>query len=232
MLRSNAAEAQQADPATAGSPEVAWRPGRFHGVGVVLTIVAFVAFAVVLWEEGLEHRVREKNLGQVEPGLWRSGQLSRFNVGPTLSRVAPDLIVSLSYDNPENPHNMAEFEAAKTLGIRREHVNLAGDGTGDPMEYVDALQWMAEARDRGETVLVHCWAGSERTGGLVALYRVLFRGESPREAVKQMRGYGHDVDEGVLIDYLNEHVGAIATALAERGVLGAVPDPLPHFPRP
>ncbi len=206
------------------------RPGKFHSIGVVLTLIAFIAFGVVLWEEGLKDRVRKKKLGLVEPRLWRSGQISRFMIGPTLSQVSPDLIVSMSYDNPENPHNMAEFEAAKALGIRRQHVNLSGDGTGDPGEYVDAVQWIVEALQRDETVLVHCWAGTERTSGVVSLYRVLFRGESPADAVTHMRGYGHDVDEGVLINYLNQNIGAIAAALVERGVLDRIPDPLPVFP--
>ena len=198
-----------------------------------LAALAAIAFAVLLWEEGLKDRATYKNLARVEPGLWRSGQISAHAIGPALRRVGPDLIVSLSPDNLANPHNhnAAEARAARVAGVRREHVDLRGDGTGDPREYVDALTLIADARDRGETVLVHCWAGSERTGGVIALWRVLFRGEDPAVAVREMSDHGHDVEGGPLVDYLNRHLPEIAAALADRGVLERVPDPLPEFPR-
>ena len=202
-------------------------------VPVALVVVAVLAFAVLLWEEGLKDRATYKNLAQVEPGLWRSGQISAHAIGPALRRVGPDLIISLSPDNLANPanHNAAEARAARVAGVRREHVDLRGDGTGDPREYVDALTLIADARARGDTVLVHCWAGSERTGGVVALWRVLFRGEKPAVAVREMSDHGHDVEEGPLIDYLNRHLPDIAAALVERGVLDRLPDPPPEFPR-
>ena len=195
----------------------------------VVGVVAALGFGVLLWEEGLEGRATYKNLDQVEPGLYRSGQVSRFSVGPALRRIDADVIVSLSPDNPENPHNVAEFEAARHMGVERHHVNLRGDGTGDPQEYVDALAHIHDAREKGKTVLVHCWAGSERTSGAAALWRVLVRGESPEDAVAEMPRYGHDLEEGVLVDYLNDNVAAIAAGLVERGVIDRVPDPLPVF---
>ncbi len=194
--------------------------------------VVVLAGAVVLWEEGLEHRVVAKNLGVVEPGLYRSGQFSRFMIGPALRQTRPDLIVSLSYDKPTNPHNMAEFAAARDGGIERVHVNLRGDGTGKPKEYVEALVHIVNARRDDKVVLVHCWAGSERTGGLTALYRTLIKGQPADETiVQELDAYGHDLDEGVLLDYLNNNVGVIAQGLVNAGVIDELPDPLPVFSR-
>ena len=218
---------------------------RLLTVGIGLLATAGVC--VVIWEgfpkwsglprQGLKDAVVAKNLGQVEPRFWRSGQMSPATVAPTLSRLDLDLIVSLSPDNPENSQNMAEFRAATRLGIERVHVDLKGDGTGDPMEYVDALRHIIIAREHNERVLVHCWAGSERTSGLVALYRTLYRGEDAAKASAEMGDFGHEYDEGVLIDYLNDNVAFIANELAHptdgrEPVLKEVPETLPVFTVP
>ncbi len=193
-----------------------------------------VGIALVV-ADGLKDRFTYKNLGEVEPRLWRSGQISRFTIGPALREIDPTLIVSLSKeDNPSNSDNMAEKSAAETLGIKRIHVNLSGDGTGRPEEYVKALAAIIEEHERGGVVLYHCWAGSERTSGVTALYRTLYQGQSAEAAVREMHAYGHDVDEGKLIAYLNENIAYIAERLAgpDYRVLPAVPDVLPRFERP
>ena len=222
------------------------RVRRRNAINTAIGLTVAAGLAVAIWEGppdwlsdyGLKDHVLAKNLGRVEPGLWRSGQISPYTIGPALRRIDADLIVSLSPDNPDNDRNMAEFRAAERLGLPRVHVNLRGDGTGDPMEYVTALRHVIRARERGETVLVHCWAGSERTSGLVALYRTLYRGEDAAASSAEMGEFGHEYDEGVLIDYLNEHVAFIADRLAnpedpaEAPVIDRVPDPLPRFAVP
>jgi protein tyrosine/serine phosphatase len=42
-------------------------------------------------------------------------------------------------------------------------------------------------------VLVHCWHGSDRTGIVVAAYRIVFEGLSVQEAEAELRAdtYGH-----------------------------------------
>ena len=196
----------------------------------VAAVVLAIAFIVLVWERGLDERTTSKNLGEVEPGFYRSGQISQHMIGPTLSKLDIDTVISLSPDNPDNADNMAEYNAAKSLGLERYHVQLRGNGTGNPDEYVKALAHLIEAKQHGHTVLVHCSAGSERTGGLVALYRTLFLGMPADEAVVEMAEFKHDADENSpLIAYLNENVEYIAGELVRLGVLPAVPETLPHF---
>jgi hypothetical protein len=207
-------------------------PRRGSTLTLVLVALVTIGLGVVVWEEGLEDRATFKNLSEVGPDLYRSGQLTRFTVGPALRRLQPDHIVVLGSNDKDDPNHVAERAAAASLGIPQSYHPLAGDGLGDPYSYVSGLAKMHEVRQRGERVLVHCWAGSERTGGFVALYRTLFHGHPADEAVAEMHRFGHDDDETVLIDYLNENVGLIASSLVDLGVLAAVPDPLPVFPRP
>ena len=66
-----------------------------------------------------------------------------------------------------------------------------GNGTGDPAHVVEALVAIHDAIGRGDQVLVQCAAGSERTGGVIYLYRTLVLGESPDAAYAELLGYGH-----------------------------------------
>ncbi|MEL7238206.1 MAG: hypothetical protein AAGK78_05030 [Planctomycetota bacterium] len=196
----------------------------------VVIFLVVVGLIIFIWEDGLEDRVTAKNIGLVEPGIYRSGQISPHMIGPTLQQLGIDTIISLSYDNPERWENMAEYRTAKTMGVERFHVRLSGDGTGAPREYVQALAYLHDARQDDKTVLVHCWAGSERTSGFVALYRTLFHDGDPEAVVREMARYKHEADaDSPLIKYLNENIGEIAEGLVARGLLAEAPSPLPQF---
>ena len=197
---------------------------------VVLTVVAVVGVCVWLWADVFRPRLTAKNFGEVEPGLYRSGQVSRHVIGPTLRGRGIDLIVSMNTEDGD-PDDVAEKAAARSLGIPRVEYNLRGDGTGDPRMYVKGLVSLVTARRAGETVLVHCSAGSERTSGVIGLYRVLFEGWDPKDAVPEMFAFRHDPRRNPdLLPYLNAHVGEIAQGLVDAGLLDRVPDPLPVFP--
>jgi protein tyrosine/serine phosphatase len=80
-------------------------------------------------------------------------------------------------------------------------------------------------------VLVHCVAGAQRTGGVIAGYEMLVEKKPVDEAYSQMRKYGHDPrDNPHLIDYLNAHMGELAKMLVDRHVIDRVPVPLPMLP--
>ena len=185
---------------------------------------------LVVWNDALRPRLVAKNFDAVEPGLYRSGQISRHLIAPTLRSHGIDAIVNMN-EEPGDPDEAAEVRAAAALGIDRRTFNLRGDGTGDPQMYVRGLTMLVNARRAGQTVLVHCSAGSERTSGVIGLYRVLFEGWFPANAVPEMFAHKHDPRRNPdLLPYLNAHVGEIARGLVDAGVLDRVPDPLPVFP--
>ncbi len=47
-------------------------------------------------------------------------------------------------------------------------------------------------RDAQGPILVHCWHGSDRTGAVIAMYRIVFQGMSKEEAIEEMArgGFG------------------------------------------
>jgi tyrosine-protein phosphatase SIW14 len=52
---------------------------------------------------------------------------------------------------------------------------------------------LRQIKEAPKPVMLHCWHGSDRTGSLVAAYRIVFQGWSPAAALDELRhgGYGY-----------------------------------------
>ncbi|MEE8459704.1 MAG: dual specificity protein phosphatase family protein [Phycisphaerales bacterium] len=197
----------------------------FLTIGV---IVAVIGGGIWLWEDVLEDRLIPKRFGVVVPGsIYRSGQLSPTLIRKTLARHEIDLVVHLGVHDPLNKAHVAEQAAVESLGIERRLFPLQGDGTGDIDNYAQAIAAIVEARDAGQRVLVHCAAGSYRTGGVIASYRMLLEGMPPDEAWAEMEQYSWNSDIPILPEYLNSHMAQLTEKLVQLGVIERVPEPLP-----
>ena len=191
-------------------------------------IVAVIGGGIWVWEEVLEDRLIAKRFGVVVPGsIYRSGQLSPTMVRKTLAKHDIDLVVHLGVHDPQNKAHVAEQAAVEALGIERRLFPLRGDGTGDIDNYAQAIEAIVAARDAGRKVLVHCAAGSYRTGGVIASYRMLIEGKAPDEAWAEMERYSWNSDNPILPEYLNSHMGELTEKLLQMGIIDSVPDPLP-----
>lgn len=202
-----------------------------------LVIIALATAAIVggafLYAKVIRERVFPKRWGVVEQGqIYRSGQLHPALVERTLKGNGIDVIVDLNQLEPENASQRAEEQAAAKLHIERRLFPLIGDGTGDIEQYAQAIARIVEARRADETVLVHCSAGTYRTGGVVACYRMLVEGWPPEKARDEMIDYRWTSDDATLPRYLNDHMAELAARLVELGAIDRAPDPLPRFPEP
>ncbi|MBS0261175.1 MAG: dual specificity protein phosphatase family protein [Planctomycetes bacterium] len=216
------------EPRPAAQP----RRGRFVMWGVIAATVAALVFAERKDAfRAVRDRFVPKRWGVVEEGkIYRSGQLSRHLVKEMLSKHHIQRVVDLTFDNPQDANHTAEVRAAAELGIHHKLYPLDSDGTGDVHIYAQAVAAVADAEREGQPVLVHCYAGSQRTGGVVALYRLLVQHWSPDDVLAEMRHYKYDPHESPrLIEYLNRHVGEIASDLVAQGTIESVPEPLPRL---
>ena len=176
-----------------------------------------------------------KKFGVVEePGegaggaLYRSGQMSTAMFRPTVEAHGIDTVICLTGNDTTNPDHVAEVAAVEAMpGVRFARFPLRGDGTGDFETYKDALARLALARRAGATVLVHCSAGAQRTGSLVAAYRLLVKRDDPAEVYAELGRYGWEPDDAAMLDYLNAHLAESAAMLFERGLISEIPDPVP-----
>jgi len=140
--------------------------------------MVLAAGLAALWEHALKDSVLPKRWGVIEKGaLYRSGQLPAPLLRRVLARHGIRVVVDMTPIEPDNVKQAAESRLLAELQIALVRCPLSGDGTGDPVEYARALTALVHARRDGAPALVHCQAGSQRTGGVVAAYRLLFRSE-------------------------------------------------------
>ena len=198
---------------------------------IVAGVIVFDLVVVAVLLGYLKHRRALNNWGVVEAGrIYRSGQLSDLALRDQVQRNHIGVIISLATDSGEGVAAQAECKIAQDLGVQRWNLPLNGDGIGDPARYADAIKKIVEADRQGKVVLVHCHAGAQRTGGIIAVYRVLVERQSPQTAYAEMLRYGYDPKKNAaLIDFLNKNMAAWAASLVQMKVIDAVPDPLPRF---
>jgi len=196
---------------------------------VALILVALLIGAGVWWYKGGRYKFYARNWGVVDAGMvYRSGQVSSGLIEQTLLEHKIGVVLFLSGDKMQREDVRTEVETCKRLGIERLNFPLGGDGTGDLVQYADAVAMMVKATKAGKPVVVHCHTGAQRTGGAVVFYRTLVQGLSGHDATVELESYGHDPDDnGNLIPYLNKNMAEMARLLVERGTIEKVPDPLP-----
>lgn len=202
-------------------------------VGGVLVVAIGLLIA---WESWGKKTLIPRKFGVVEEGsIYRSGQISRFRIEDTLKEHNIGTIIFLSEDKDlvqdvSRPDVKAEREAAQKLGITRCNFPLNGDGTGDIVQYANAVQAMVESQRQFKPVLVHCHTGSQRTGAAIAFYRLLVQKKKPSEVYDELLYWEHDPDENAkLIPYVNANIETLAHMLKERGVIDEIPAHIPKL---
>ncbi|MGA2914917.1 MAG: dual specificity protein phosphatase family protein [Sedimentisphaerales bacterium] len=198
-------------------------------------IIAAVALCLIvsfgLWQRLLKNYFIPKNFGVVEEGLiYRSGQLSGWLIGKTLNKYNIKVIVSLTGSESKTSDRKTEEKTAKKLGIERLVFPLGGDGVGDINNYTKAIAAICLARKEGKRVLVHCGAGAQRAGGVIAAYRLLIEKKDVPFVLNEMRNYGWNPENNPnLLPYLNSNMEELASLLKQKGVIDKIPNPLPQI---
>lgn len=199
---------------------------------VLIVALVVAAGGVTAWATGVKRHVFPRHWEVVEPGMiYRSGEISSTLVQRTWRNNNIKTVINLQGgDRPDEPAHKAAAQAAEQLGIERLFFPLIGDGTGEIKSYVGAIKAIVDSRAENKPCVVHCAAGTYRTGGVVACYRVLIEGWSGQAAYQEM------IDEGVkarpdtpILVFLNANIGEIAQQLVEAGVIEEAPNPLPVF---
>jgi len=153
-------------------------------------------------------------------------------IRPTLEQHKIQVVIDFQGSKDTDPAQVAEQQACSAMHITHYRFPLAGDGTGDISHYADALAAIAQAQRDHKPVLMHCSAGTQRTGAATVFYRLLIQRASTPDAYDELLRYGADPHkkDAVLIQYVNGHMRELAQMLVDRHVIDAIPDPLPQLP--
>ncbi len=120
----------------------------------------------------------------VSPGLYRSAQPSLENIG-WLSGFGVATLLDL-----RDPITAAlERRAAARAGIGVESVPMSGAWAPTFAELDRALAVLTDPATP-RPILVHCLHGQDRTGVVIAAYRVIVEGVSPAQAAAEAQGFG------------------------------------------
>lgn len=204
---------------------------------VVRTVIiaAVVGVGIWVWDDFVKDRVIPRRLGVVkEKMIFRGGQVHPALIEDVLRTRGIDLVIDMTSLQDDDPAQQAELAAVEKLGIEHLRLPLGGDGTGQMQRYVEALVAINQTVEKREQVLVHCSAGSQRTGGVIALYRLLFENWPRDKIIAEMKRYDWREEDQALVEYLDAHLPEIAAALVEAGVLKAedLPATFPKFADP
>lgn len=199
----------------------------------VLIVVAVWLVYTGVWAL-VRDQVTPKNLGVVVPDLvYRSGQISPRMIEPTLRRLGIKVVIVLFQHVATRETHVAEVKACEKLGIEVVRIPMGGRGT-DPMEkYAEAIERIHRAVEEGTPLLIHCSAGAQRTGGIIAAYRLLVLRENPDRVYQLMRERGWDPRSNPhLVRHVNRHMRDLARRLVRRRVIRRPPRPLPKLQPP
>lgn len=92
----------------------------------------------------------------------------------------------------------------EVLNLRQFHSdNDEAEGTGLTLHHVpmnageikdeDVIAALRHLRDAQGPIVIHCWHGSDRTGTIAAMYRIVYQGWTKEAAIQELEqgGYGY-----------------------------------------
>lgn len=197
---------------------------------ICAAVLLFVG-GILVWQGIIRRPGIPRNFGVVQKGqLYRSGLLPSRLVKDILLKYNIKVIIDLAAGSPEGSDRKAEKRAVAELGIERLTFALQGDGTGDVNNYAEAIAAIAQAKREHKPVLVHCNAGEQRTGGVIAAYQLLVEQKNPFLVYCGYVRYDWDTwNDTILFNYINSHMEELAVLLKKMGVIREIPSPLPVF---
>lgn len=139
---------------------------------------------VIKWAAAQSQDTELPRLARVSPFLYRSGQPTEQGL-KKLAEMGIRTIIDL-----RGPGQRArkEQELVESLGMRYVNVPLSNIGRPTDAQIERIFEIIADPDAR--PVLVHCRRGEDRTGMVVALYRIFYEGWDAEHAYREMRRFG------------------------------------------
>lgn len=120
-----------------------------------------------------------RNLARVDKGLWRSYQPRRAGFRQ-LKRLGVKTVVSLRMTRSDRKY-------LKGLGLQYKRIPLRPWNAKED-RLVQILRILTDPKN--QPALVHCKHGADRTGLVVALYRVIVQGWTKDKALRELKRFG------------------------------------------
>jgi len=135
------------------------------------------------------HHVVPKRFVEVIPGqIYRSGEMEQGPFLRVLEKHDIRTILTLLNREEGDPAQAFEEKVAADRGVRLVRMGMPGDGLAHLDEIDQAAALLADSANH--PLLVHCAAGVNRTGVVVAAWRMKYCGWGPAEAIAEAERCG------------------------------------------
>lgn len=149
-----------------------------------------------------------RNFGEVNDHLYRGGEPTQR----ALEELAA-LHVSLVIDLRE-PGEKTKLEQQMVEAQRMKYVNIPMSGFHAPTgDQIRRVLWLLVNGDN-QKIFVHCWRGKDRTGAVVACYRIQHDGWDSKKALGEAHQYGMSFTERGMRSYILHFLPIPLPALA------------------
>ena len=160
--------------------------GRIIVVAGFLTVLSLIAGTQASWCQTEKELRGLPNFGRVTENLYRGRQPTSdgFN---TLHAMGVGIVVVLREDGTEIPTEKRQLES---LGMKSIEIPWSANHESSSAQIIEFLDLVRANPDT--KIFVHCRRGAERTGVMIATYRIAVEHKPVAEAVSEMRRYHYD----------------------------------------
>jgi protein tyrosine/serine phosphatase len=125
-----------------------------------------------------------KNFFKVDHKLYRSARPGKHDFRELLEHGIQEVLNLRWYHS----HRTRHLRHARAAGLKLHRIASKASKI-NVHQLIEALRVIRDAKG---PILVHCWHGSDRTGAVIAMYRIVFQGVSKEEAIEEMTrgGFG------------------------------------------
>lgn len=146
-------------------------------------VVSFFLAVPAGWSRPTQNPTGVSNFGEVTAALYRGSQPSEAGFA-SLKRLGVGIIVNFRNGTSETSKEKREVES---LGMR--YVGIPWSGRDTPSDS-QIVQFLDLVRNNPRTkIFVHCKRGADRTGTMIAAYRIVVQHEPVSEAVSEMHSF-------------------------------------------
>ena len=173
-------------------------PSRFQRLGVIAVLLTFLAGAsgVTALDSSKEAL---PNFHQVNENLYRGAQPEKDWV-EKLKELKIKTVINL---RGESEGTSAEAAEARVAGLRYFSVPLPGFGRPRDEQVEKVLAIINDAQNW--PVFIHCRHGEDRTGTIIAVYRITNDGWTSEQAKSEAKKYGMSRFQFAMKDYIGDY---------------------------
>jgi tyrosine-protein phosphatase SIW14 len=175
--------------------------------------VLAVSLALPVWSASRDV-TNIPNFHQVNDRIFRSGQPSGES-WPALAELGVKTVIDLR--RPDEHSTAEEAQAVAAAGMKYINVPMKGV-VAPPPEEMDKILVLLDSPDK---VLVHCHRGADRTGAVIACYRIAHDRWQSQQALEEAKSLGMRWTQmglkRFIMSFQPSHVPA-STAPAEAGL--------------